>query len=206
MSQYGQQAAGLRSSDFGAAQLAGQQQQMAAGQQQFGATQASQYEQYMQQIRSQQQGYQQSMEQQNLAREAAQKGWSLGQQQVDNAQTNSWIGAASGIGAAALMAAAASDENAKKNVSDAGADLDDTMSKLKPVNFEYKEGLGLDAGSQTGIMAQDLQKSKAGAGLVFKGPDGILRVKGPQAATLALAGLSRLNDRLRKLEARNAGK
>jgi hypothetical protein len=205
MSQYGQQAAGLRSSDFGAAQLAGQQQQMAAGQQQFGATQASQYEQYMQQIRSQQQGYQQSMEQQNLSREAAMNGWSLSQQQVDNAQTNSWIGAAAGIGSAALMAAA-SDENAKKNVSDAGADLDDTMSKLKPVNFEYKEGLGLDAGSQTGIMAQDLQKSKAGAGLVFKGPDGILRVKGPQAATLALAGLSRLNDRLRKLEARNAGK
>ena len=207
MTQYGQQAGALRTSDFGRAQLSGQQQQMAAGQQQFGAAQASQYEQYMQQVRAQQQGSQQAQEQQDLAREAAERGWSLSQDQINNAQTNSWLGAGTSLASAGLMAAAVfSDERVKEGVSDAGSDLDDTFEKLKPVNYTYKAGFGQEDGPQTGIMAQHLASSKAGASIVFKGDDGILRVKAPQAATLALAGLARLNERLRKLETGHARK
>lgn len=103
---YGDQAGALRNADYARSQMSLQQQSLAAQQQQFGAGQASQYEQYLQAVRSQQQGYQQAQEQQNLAREAAQRGWSLDQQKIDNAETNSWLNAGIGAGSALLMAAA----------------------------------------------------------------------------------------------------
>lgn len=206
MSQYGQQAGALRSSDFGRAQLSQSGQQLAQAQQQFGAGQASQYEQYMNQVRAQQQGYQQAGEDSNLRQWAAQNNLSLAQAKASQDSQNQWIQAGTSAASAALVMAAMSDERAKEDVSDAGEDLDDAMSKLRPVNYKYKPGLGQDPGPQTGIMAQHLASSKAGAKVVFKGDDGLLRVKVPQAATLALAGLARLSERLRKLEAGNARK
>lgn len=207
MQQYGQQAGALRTADYGRAQLAQQQQQLAAGQQQFGASQASQYEQYMQQVRAQQQAYQQSAEQQNLSREAAMKGWNLSQQQMDNAETSQWIQAGTAAGSAILMAAAMSDERSKKEIEDGAEDVDEMLSKLRPKTFKYKPGLGQDEKSAlTGIIAQHLGSSKAGAGAVFEGDDGYLRVKGPQAAMLALASAARLHERISKLEKGNARK
>lgn len=202
MSQYGQQAGALRQSDFARAQLASQQQQMAAGQ-------ASQYEGFGQGIRAQQSGYQQAAEQQNLAREGAIRGWEMSQQQMNNQQQNQWISAGMQGAATLGMLALASDERAKESVSDASSDIDDALDKLKPVGFKYKKefagasGFG-EEGDQTGIMAQALASSKAGSGTVFKGNDGLLRVKVPQATGLALAGLARLATRIKELEKKDA--
>lgn len=203
MAQYGQQAGALRTSDFGRAQLSGQQQQLAAGQQQFAAGQASQYEQYMQQVRSQQQGYQQSAEQQNLAREAAQRGWNLSQQQTDNQQTGQWIQAGTAAAGTLAMLAMVSDERMKRDVTDASADVDDAFSKLAPRGYNYKDEMH-GAGPQVGIMAQHLASSKAGSTAVMQGDDGVLRVKIPQALGLAMAGIARATKRLDDLEKTHA--
>lgn len=198
MSQYGQAANQLRASDFGRAQLAQQQQQLSYGQ-------ASEQERYRQQVFSQQQGYQQAQEQQQLAREAAAKGWNLQQKAADTAERNTWIQAGTSAAAIAAMVAM-SDERAKTDVRDGGGDIDDMVSKLKPLTYRYKDGLGQEEGDHTGIMAQHLAASRAGAKAVMTGDDGILRVKAPQAATLALSGLARIAERLDRLEKKNAGK
>jgi hypothetical protein len=197
--QYGQMAGQLRASDFGAAQLSTAQQQQSA-------QQAQAYEQMKQGMLTQQSQYQQAAEQQALAREAATRGWNLQQRGQDQAQENTWINAGVSAASTAAMigAMALSDERAKEGVSDGGADVDDAIDKLRPVNFSYKAGLGQLAGEHTGIMAQHLASSKAGSKAVMQGDDGYLRVKAPEAATLALAGLARLSQRLKKLESNHA--
>lgn len=200
MQQYGQQAGALRSGDY-------QRAQMAAGQQQFAGQQQSDFERMRQQVYQQQQGYQQAAEQQNLAREAAQRGWNLSQQQMSQANQNSWLNAGISAGSAALMAAAVmSDERAKEDVTDGDDDVDEALSKLRPRSFKYKKGLGDTPNALTGVMAQHLAASKAGSALVEKGDDGYLRVKVPHAAMLALASAARLHRRVEELEKRNARK
>lgn len=191
--QYGQQAGALRSGDFQGAQIQ-------SGQQQLGAGQASQYEGFRQGITSQAAQMKQAAEQQALAREAAQRGWNLQQSAQDKATENTWIqaGTAAATTAGMIALAALSDERTKENVTDGSHDVDEALKYLKPVSFSYKKEFGGE--DRTGIMAQSLAASKAGSKAVFQGPDGYLRVKAPEAATLALAGLARLNDRLSKVE------
>jgi len=197
--QYGQQAGALRQSDYQRAQLAAAQQQAAAGQ-------AGQYEQFKQGLMSQQAGYAQAAEQQALSREAAARGWTLSQQAQDKSETNQWIQAGTAAASIAGMIAlgALSDERSKENVTDGAKDVDDALTKLKPMSFDYKPEFGGER--RTGIMAQALAASKAGAGAVMQRPDGLLMVKAPEAATLALAATARLHDRLNKLEGRRGGK
>jgi hypothetical protein len=107
---------------------------------------------------------------------------------------NSMIGAGAQIGAAALM----SDKRAKENIKPANLEIESLLGKLKPYSFDYKDE-SHGQGKQTGIMAQDLEKSKAGRGAVLDTPGGKM-VDGAKASTLALAALANLNDRLKKLE------
>lgn len=110
----------------------------------------------------------------------------------------SWLDKYGGMiqGGASMIAMC--DEDLKTDVEDAGAGLDEMLAKLEPVEFRYKDRKH-GAGRVTGIMAQDLQQSKAGARLVKKTPDGLaVDVKG--AAVASLAALGRLNQRLSKLE------
>lgn len=198
---YGTQAAGLRGADFQGAQLAAGQQQQANQQQQ-------QWEGQRANVMQTQQGYQQNAEIQNAAREASLNGLNFQQQQANQQHSDNTAGAIMGmLGTVGMgVAMAASDERAKKDIARADADIDDAMGKLKPFSFKYKDGARFGEGEQTGIMAQHLEASRAGRGAIAELPDGTKVVKAPQAATLALAGLARLNDRLSKIEDRNARK
>jgi hypothetical protein len=195
--QYGQQAGALRASDFQRAQLA-------AGQQQMYGQQANENERFRGQVYAQQQNGMQAGEAQNLAREGGERGWTLAQNQADNSNTQAWVSA--GLSAAGIAAMALSDARAKENITDASSDVDDAMNKLAPFSYDYKSEKGRAMGPQVGIMAQHLESSKAGKTAVAEGPGGLRMVKLPQATGLALAGLARLNQRLRDLEGRDARK
>ena len=113
------------------------------------------------------------------------------------------VTAGSGIAAGAGGAAAAapliltSDVKAKSNVKDSKS-IEEFLSKMKAKDFDYKEGYGDK--KQTGILAQDLLKSKVGKNIVTdynqnaKGID-VVKSIGP-----VLASLSHLNEKINKLE------
>lgn len=91
----------------------------------------------------------------------------------------------------------------------AGADALNAMRALKPANFEYKPQFqgapGAGDGQYTGIMAQDLQKTPAGASAVSTGPDGMKRVDGAKLATLNSAALSQLTKDVDRLKGAKRG-
>lgn len=109
-------------------------------------------------------------------------------------------GVGEGAGSAAGKMAFTSDMRAKKNIRP--ADLEDLMAQLKAMNYEYKDPDADGVGPQTGVMAQDLQKSQLGADMVSKKSDGKLNVDGGKAGGVALAAIKMLYDKVAELEAR----
>lgn len=117
-----------------------------------------------------------------------------------------FVGGAVGGAAEAGTSALVSDVTAKRDVrkvSDGGsaaADLDELLSTIKASTYVYRDqrhGKGL----QLGVMAQDLQRSRAGRAMVTeRGPDGYLRVDGGRAALAGLAAVASLAERVRELE------
>ena len=94
-----------------------------------------------------------------------------------------------------------SDENLKTDITDAGDDIDDMLNKLVAKTYRYKDEKKNGEGLRAGIMAQDLQKSKAGNALVVDLPDGEgLGFDVVKAVSAALASTARLNERIKKLE------
>lgn len=114
------------------------------------------------------------------------------QQQANN---SALIGNLVGAGATAY---AKSDERDKTNVSRADNDIEDLLNKLKPYKFQYKNPGEDGEGARTSIMAQDLEKSGAGANLVKDTPHGKM-VDTNQAAMLSLASVAHLNNKLNKI-------
>jgi hypothetical protein len=105
-----------------------------------------------------------------------------------------------GVGAGAAAGALASDRNLKTDVDeDAGADIDEMLSKLMPTAFRYKDETKYGAGKRAGVMAQNLEKSKLGRAMVRREPDG-LKIDPNTAISTALAVSARLDQRMRKLE------
>lgn len=95
---------------------------------------------------------------------------------------------------------AKSDRDLKTDINeDAGGDIDDMLDRLVAKTYRYKDESKYGAGPRAGIMAQDLQRSKAGAALVVSEPDG-LGFDVSKAVSAALASTARLNERMRKLE------
>jgi hypothetical protein len=92
-----------------------------------------------------------------------------------------------------------SDERMKLNVKP--ADLKEMVSKMKPKTFEYKQpnGESYQDGTVTGIMAQDLEKSKLGKSLVSDSPEG-KQVDLKKAVPLTMAAVSEIVKRMDKLE------
>lgn len=134
----------------------------------------------------------------------------LGTDQINaggDAANKAWMGQLGGAGLAAGGAAIASDERKKTNVKDGSLSLEDMLAKLAPVDFDYKDpsAPGAAAGPQTGVMAQDLQKSKAGSALVTDTPSGKM-VDGARAGTTALAAAADLQKRVKTLEEALAAK
>ncbi len=119
--------------------------------------------------------------------------------QYNTATTNSNNQKAGIIGG---IAAAISDERAKTDIEDGGADIDEMLSKLTAKNYRYKDEAKYGSGARAGIMVGDLEKSKAGRAITLDAPDGS-GYRGfdvSKAVSAALASAARLNERLSKLE------
>lgn len=79
--------------------------------------------------------------------------------------------------------------------------IDATMDGVRPRQFEYRAQTGLDTRPRAGILAQDLERTPLGRSIVRETPRGkALDVGQLSGANSAMIG--RLNERLRKLEAK----
>lgn len=127
------------------------------------------------------------------------------------AQTQ-WIQSSSGGGggggmmsSGAGMMAMMSDEKQKSHKQGSDKDIDKMVDSLDPKSYDYKNPNmpGTAPGRQYGVMAQDLEKSKAGASIVHDTPQGKM-VDAAHGMTLALAAIGHLNDKIKDLETRMA--
>ena len=97
---------------------------------------------------------------------------------------------------------AKSDERVKKNIHKEDARVDDFLRQLVPSSFEYKrpeQGVyAAPAGTNLGVMAQDVERSQIGREMVMDTPEGKVIDKYKMLAA-SLASNARLNERLDKL-------
>ena len=91
-----------------------------------------------------------------------------------------------------------SDERAKTDVRSGDGAIRSMLDALAPKQFRYKPGVGEDSGEHVGVMAQDLERSKAGRAAVHNGVDGLKRIDGGEAVGPMLAALGNINGRLRR--------
>lgn len=93
---------------------------------------------------------------------------------------------------------AASDRRVKKDIKPATPrDLDEFLSVLQPSKFKYKSSKHGN-GDHTGVMAQDLLKSKLGSEAVVQDDDGTLGYDKDKMQNLTLAALKHLADKINK--------
>lgn len=95
-----------------------------------------------------------------------------------------------------------SDKGAKKDVSPADDQMEDFLDKLKPFTYKYKDP-SHGEGTTTGVMAQDLEKSKVGSDMVHDTPSGLKAVDIKKSIAASLAAHAHLHERLKKLEGKN---
>lgn len=106
------------------------------------------------------------------------------------------LGAAQG---AASMAAMASDERAKESIEHGGNEADEFMRAITPQTWEYKaehrDRPEAGHGRFLGVMAQDLERTKAGKAAVTDTPKGKV-VDFGRLGSILTASVARLNERL----------
>lgn len=104
-----------------------------------------------------------------------------------------------------------SDERIKSQIRDAGYEVDEFLDALQDRRFTItvpdgtqnlgtREAIEVDMPT-TGVVAQDLQESQVGREMTRPGPGGVLEVDSNRALQGTMAGLGRVNERLRSLEA-----
>lgn len=108
------------------------------------------------------------------------------------------LGAAAG--AVATTLASMSDKREKKNVSDGDKEIESFLDHISAKGFEYKDKSN-GAGHRVGVMAQDVEKSKAGDAAVVERGDGAKMLDINKSVGLALASLGNINKRLKQLGA-----
>jgi hypothetical protein len=99
----------------------------------------------------------------------------------------------------------ASDRRLKTDVKDGSSDAQALLDTLTAKSFRYKDGgkgPGERPGRITGVMAQDIEKTKAGKPLVVETPRGKAIDTVPATGTL-MAMLATMNKRLDRVEGRN---
>ena len=103
--------------------------------------------------------------------------------------------ASSALGGGSIM----SDKNVKEDKAPAEDDIKDFLDHLSAYSYRYKDEVagkpGAPEGQHTGVLAQDLQKSKVGAQAVKPDADGHLTVDHGQLTGSILAALAYLNDK-----------
>lgn len=113
------------------------------------------------------------------------------------------IGSAAGAGMMAF-----SDKKLKKDIK--GVDsksIEDFLSKTQGKSFKYKQpnGESYQDGTVTGIMAQDLEKSKIGKSMVVDTSEGKM-VDFKRAVPITMAAVSEVMKRIKKLESKKSKK
>lgn len=122
-------------------------------------------------------------------RDQANKQWMLG-------LTQAGAGLVGGLmGGASMM----SDERVKTGIRDGGLAATEAVGELQPKTYEYKPGYG-PPGERVGPMAQDLQRTPAGAALVTDTPLG----KTVDVGGLAALGVAAASEQQHELEALRA--
>lgn len=85
----------------------------------------------------------------------------------------------------------------------------DALAPVKPYRYRYRDEIaraaGLDTEPRMGVMAQDLERSDAGAEVVNDGP-GLKTLDNKRALSFAMAGVAGLDKRLRLLERASGGR
>lgn len=110
-------------------------------------------------------------------------------------QSERLLGAAGGVGG---VVGAFSDRRLKKDIRGGEKEADALLKALKAHSFRYKDEKH-GKGDFVGIMAQDLERTKAGRAAVIDTPEGKM-VHGARLATALAATLPGLDRRLAKLE------
>jgi len=112
-------------------------------------------------------------------------------------------------GLAAIAAAFISDERVKSKKSPKKGEkaISEMLSKMKPVNYD------MAGKNETGILAQDLEKSEAGKEMIRRGPAGLKTIDSGAALKKMMAGMAMLkkenetlSERLAKIEGKKRGK
>ena len=112
-------------------------------------------------------------------------------------------------GLAAIAAAFISDERVKSKKSPKKGEkaISEMLSKMKPVNYD------MAGKNETGILAQDLEKSEAGKEMIRQGPAGLKTIDSGAALKKMMAGMAMLkkenetlSERLAKIEGKKRGK
>jgi len=116
------------------------------------------------------------------------------QQQTQGQMIGGLMNTAGTLGGYALM----SDERLKTDVANADVDIDEMLSGLVAKRYRYKDE-SLGKGSRVGIMAQDLERSRAGRDIVMETPRG-KALDMNKALSAVLASSARLHKRLSDLE------
>jgi len=95
-----------------------------------------------------------------------------------------------------------SDENVKEDIKPlSNKEMIDALNKLRAKTFKYDKyakSRGASEGTHAGILAQDLEKSKAGRMIVSKNEDGVLQLDIKKTIGFLLASTAALNDRMNK--------
>ena len=150
---------------------------------------------------SQEDAYRQAL----LGNSAGERGLSVGTQA--NAQRSSefdWQKMMQIAGAVGTGAALASDEALKTDVKPADPGrVVELLDELKPREFRYKAPDLYGDGDKFGIMAQMLERSAIGRGLVHETPAGKM-VDVPQSVGALLAIAGEMHERLKRVEAKKA--
>lgn len=191
---YQQQLAGMRGMDLQGQQMWSQRELGLSG---IGENRALSQAQLDQQTRlANQSAYQRAIDQ-AIQAYGVDQGVSV-QQSAQDAQV---AGAGIGAGAALLGALAmACDKHLKKGKRRGEEEIRELFEELRPVEYEYNDDAGERPGRHVGILAQDLQRSKAGRAMVGKDQRGMLNVDMKRALAAALAGTADLHARVADLE------
>lgn len=116
------------------------------------------------------------------------------------AQGDLFGGLMSGVGSA-ISSVAMSDENQKKNITNADGQIQQFLDNTGAHQYEYKNPSlpGTSPGQHISPMAQELEKSKLGSQMVQESPNGKM-VDYHKAAPVMMAALSQINKRLEAME------
>ena len=92
----------------------------------------------------------------------------------------------------------ASDEQCKENIrSEHPLEIEAFLESLSPKSFDFKMGEGDGGKNKHGIIAQDLEKSNIGRGIVVEDEGGVKNISMPDAISALFEAVSHLNKKMK---------